>query len=211
MRVESNDTSVLVTLADGQTIRGRTAIIAAGPEVAARLVGDPGLETGRPARVATLDVALTSLPRPDERFTLGLDRPLYFSVHSAAARLGPDGIAVLHVMRYLGAEKSADSQTVEQELEDMLDSLQPGWRKLVHTRRFLPNMVVTAGIPRADTGGNSGRPGGIIENQPRVFLAGDWIGPEGQLADAATASAQTAVRRALKVLDDRFAHVGSNR
>lgn len=211
VRVESDDDGVLVTQADGQTIRGRTAIIAVGPEVAERLVGDPGLETGRPARVATLDVALTSLPRPDERFTLGLDRPLYFSVHSAAARLGPDGIAVLHVMRYLGAEKTSDSQTIEQELEDVLDSLQPGWRKRVHSRRFLPNMVVTAGIPRAETGGNSGRPAGTIANQPRVFLAGDWIGPEGQLADAAAASAQAAVDRALKVLDGRFAHVESNR
>lgn len=50
VRVENNDDGVLVTLADGQTIRGRTAIIAAGPDVAARLLGDPGLATGRPVR-----------------------------------------------------------------------------------------------------------------------------------------------------------------
>ena len=54
-----------------------------------------------PIRAACLDLALGRLPRPDNRFALGLDRPVYFSVHSAAAKVGPEGVAVVHVMKYL--------------------------------------------------------------------------------------------------------------
>lgn len=211
VRVDSDEEGVTVTLSDGRAVRGRTAIVAAGPDVVANLLNRPELAAGRPARVATLDIALSALPRPQERFALGLDRPLYFSVHSAAAKLGPEGVAVLHVMRYLGAEVGADPRALEQELEGVLDDLQPGWRKLVITRRFLPNMVTTPAIPRAATGGNAGRPDGTIAGQPRVFVAGDWIGPEGQLADAAAASAQAAVRQAAAVLDDRAARLELSR
>ena len=38
-----------------------------------------------------LDVALSSLPDKDALFALGVDRPLYFSVHSAYAKLAPNG------------------------------------------------------------------------------------------------------------------------
>ena len=47
-------------------------------------------------------VWMSRLPAdPPRRFALGLDRPYYFSVHSAAARLAPEGISVVHVMKYL--------------------------------------------------------------------------------------------------------------
>lgn len=205
VHVDGDDEGVTVTLSDGRVVRGRTAILSAGPDVIAKLLNRPELAEGRPARVATLDIALTSLPRPQERFALGLDRPLYFSVHSAAARLGPENVAVLHVMRYLGADAESDVRALERELEEVLDDLQPGWRKVVVTRRFLPNMVTTPAIPRAATGGNAGRPDGTVAGHPRVFVAGDWIGPEGQLADAAAASAQAAVERAVAVLNGRAA------
>ena len=46
-----------------------------------------------PVRAACLDLALSRLPRPDRNFALGLDRPLYLSVHSATAALAPPGAA----------------------------------------------------------------------------------------------------------------------
>ena len=49
-----------------------------------------------------LDVALSSLPDKDVLFALGVDRPLYFSVHSAHAKLAPEGGALIHVSKYLG-------------------------------------------------------------------------------------------------------------
>ena len=46
-----------------------------------------------PVRASCLDVGLVRLPRPENRFALGVDRPHYFSVHSATAALAPDGQA----------------------------------------------------------------------------------------------------------------------
>ena len=194
---------VTVQLADGQHVQGKAVILAVSPAAVQELTGTRLIGIERPGRVATLDVALETLPRSGERFTLGLDRPVYFSVHSAAAKLGPEGVAVLHVMKYLGVDRAADSQQVEQELEGMLDDLQPGWRTRVVTRRFLPKLTATAAIPLASRGGNAGRPTGKIDGQPGIFYAGDWVGRTGQLADAAAASAGVAVERALEHLQAR--------
>jgi phytoene dehydrogenase-like protein len=143
-------------------------------------------------KAACLDVALRALPRPAHRFALGLDRPTYYSVHSAAARLAPDGVAVVHLMKYLGNCPSARAPEVETELEADLDQLQPGWRGLVVARRFLPGLLAASALPRADEGGLTGRPDVGAAGPAGVFLAGDWVGPHGQLADAAGASARRA-------------------
>lgn len=196
--VHCRDDGVVVQVGDGTSLLASAAIFAADPRTVAELLVLPPTHavsewsrTARPARAACLDIALTRLPRPHERFALGLDRPLYFSVHSAAATLAPPGIAVMHVMKYLSPD--APAEHAEQELEAFLDTLQPGWRQLVHTRRFLPNMVVTHGLPLASHGGAQGRPAVAVADRPRVFLAGDWVGPVGQLADAAVSSAEMAV------------------
>jgi hypothetical protein len=50
-----------------------------------------------------LDVVLSSLPDKDTLFAVGVDRPLYYSVHSAYAKLAPpEGGALIHVAKYLG-------------------------------------------------------------------------------------------------------------
>ena len=64
------------------------------------------------------------------RFALGIDRPLYLSVHSAYATLGPQGTAVIHVAKYLGSS-AGDARANERELEALMDLIQPGWRELV--------------------------------------------------------------------------------
>src|SRR5262249_60154914 len=119
---------------------------------------------------------------PTHRFALGLDRPTYYSVPSATARLAPDGVAVVHVMKYLGSGLGAPAQEVEAELESVLDRLQPGWRGLVVARRFLPGMLVAPALPRADEGGLAGRPDVADAGPEGVFLARDWVGPHGPLA-----------------------------
>jgi len=63
--------------------------------------------------------------------------------------------------------------------------------------RFLASMTVAGTVPRAALGGLPGRPAVGATGTPGVHLAGDWVGPEGLLADAALASGAAAGRRAL--------------
>ena len=53
--------------------------------------------------------------------------------------------------------------------------------------RFLAEMVVTGGMPRPARG-LGGRPTVVDAGRPGVLLAGDWVGGEGLLSDAAVAS-----------------------
>ena len=46
--------------------------------------------------------------------------------------------------------------------------------------------------PQAASGGLAGRPGVAILGTDGVFIAGDWVGPDGLLADAAVASGRAA-------------------
>ena len=57
-------------------------------------------------------------------------------------------------------------------------------------------MVVTGAIPTAANGGLAGRPGAEVPGLPGAFVAGDWVGPVGMLADAALASGAHAGRLA---------------
>jgi len=115
-------------------------------------------------------------------------------VHSAAAKLAPDGIAVVHLGKYLGDDASPP-EIAEREMEELLDRVQPGWRNHVVSRRYLPVMTVANDLPRATDGGLPGRvPVAVRDN---IYLAGDWVGAEGMLADAAAASAAEAARQVL--------------
>jgi hypothetical protein len=55
--------------------------------------------------------------------------------------------------------------------------------------------VVANRTPLAAEGGLNGRPDVALTN--RIFLAGDWIGPTGWLAEASFISAREAARRIL--------------
>jgi phytoene dehydrogenase-like protein len=206
--VKSGVGGVSVHLAGGEELPGRTAVLAVEPEKACELLDMPvdsalarWTASSVPIRAACLDLAMSRLPRPENRFGLGLDRPLYYSVHSAAAKLAPEGVAVVHVMKYLGNDTSASSQAVELELESLLDQLQPGWKEHTMARRFLPGMTVAHGLPRAHDGGILGRPAVAVPEHANVFLAGDWVGPLGMLADACAASAAESARRVLSILE----------
>ncbi|HEY4312611.1 MAG TPA: FAD-dependent oxidoreductase [Pirellulales bacterium] len=219
-RADSTDTTpdgLLVRLSGGETIRGRTVILAVEPDAACRLLdrsADSFLVRWMAQRVAVsaacLDVALDRLPRPRDRFALGLDRPMYYSVHSAAARLGPDGVHVLHLMKYLRHDRDEAPEAVGAELESFLDQLQPGWRSHVVARRLLPRMIVSHAIPLASDGGLAGRPSVNSAEIRNVFLAGDWVGTEGMLADASAASAVSAAQQALESLRSHNRSSGDN-
>lgn len=196
-----------VRLADGTSWAAETVVLATGPAAAARLVTSPAgarlrraAEAAVPARAATLDVALRYLPNPSTPLVYGLDAPVYLSAHSVWARLAPPGGAFIHIMRYLGSEPPADPRAVERELEALLDLAQPGWRAALVARRFVPNLVVAHALPLAAQGGTAGRPGPAVPELPGLYVAGDWVGPEGLLADASLASARQVARLALAAI-----------
>lgn len=190
-----------VRFADGRVLMASTVIIASSPSVAVNLV-ERGRQTqlarwadeAIPVKAATLDVALRYLPKPKATFALGVDRPLYLSVHSATARLAPEGGALIHVAKYLAPGGEDSNETIERELEGLLDIVQPGWRNALAHLRFLPDLIVANSTPLAERGGINGRPGPRVDDVPGLFVIGDWVGPEGMLVDASFASAKLAAR-----------------
>jgi len=181
-------------LAGAQEERRARAVVLAGlsPARAARLLRGAGgglpqaIAAPRPVRAACLDIALSELPRPEAPFVLGLDEPLYLSAHSAWSQLTPGTGAVVHLLRYEGADPLSGDATLAR-LEALMDQVQPGWRERVVHRRFLPRMVVVHHLP-APGEGLALRPGVRDSAIPGVFLAGDWVGAEGWLAGASLRS-----------------------
>ncbi len=145
----------------------------------------------RPLHVAALDLALRRLPEPNQRFVLSLDQPIYLSVHTGIAKLEPDdGGFVVHLLWY---GDSVDDPLPE--LESLLDLAQPGWRDEVVAEQYGRMRVVTHGRPEVGRG-LAGRPTVAINDLPGVYVAGDWVGPDGLLSDAALASGRVAGRAA---------------
>jgi phytoene dehydrogenase-like protein len=189
-----------VQLADGSSVRARAVVLAVEPANAAALIESTG--SAAPAgfhnptvpRAATLDIALERLPRPDVTFVMGVDRPLYFSVHSAVAALAPPGKAFVHTIKYLTGEEGAggDPAADRRELEALLDLVQPGWRELVVHSQYLPRMAVMERLDRADEGGARGRPTPELDALSGIYVAGDWVQGGGWLCDSAFGSARRA-------------------
>jgi phytoene dehydrogenase-like protein len=187
-----------------------TVLLAIDPTSAANLVSNEKVSRCWrnlvPVTLACLDVALSRLPNPKQTFAVSVDRPYYYSVHSAWAQLTPRGGALIHVAKYRAKPSKMTSRDYEgdtirlddeakldqAELEAFLEELQPGWRDLVVHRRFLPSLAVTNAL----TIPSAYRP------QPQtsvrgLYLAGDWVGGDGVMADAALTSARAAARAIL--------------
>jgi phytoene dehydrogenase-like protein len=188
--------------ADGSSLSCAAAVLAMAPAEAAALVSGSKMlaqwaASAVPVRAACLEIALRSLPQPRATFALGIDEPLYLSVHSAVARLAPSGGALIHIAKYLAAGE-AHPHADEQQLETLLDLVQPGWRDVVVERRFLPKMVVYNALPTAAQGGIPGRPGPQVPDTDGVYVVGDWVGRHGMLADASLASARSVAELVLR-------------
>lgn len=179
--------SVGVEIRTGEPVESLAAIEADGmvlavPPAAVERITGRQLPAMYPARLACLDLGLRKLPAGSARVAFGVDRPLYLSVHSAVAKLAPAGSSLVHLGKYLAGD--TDAATDRQELEQFADLAIPGWRQQAEVVRFLPHMTVSAAVfsPR-------GRPAVDELGLPGVALAGDWVGSEAMLADAAIASA----------------------
>lgn len=181
--------------AEAPDIECRTVIVAAGgPQHMASLFGLDATvfgDVGSPVEAAVLDLALDSMP--EHRFVLGIDTPSYFSVHSPPADLAPPGRVAAVAMRYLDADDEGDAE----HHRDALTQLATLAGAPAATRsRFLRRMTVTHGAPLASAGGFSGRPDIDVLAIDGAFVAGDWIGTTGLLADAAICSGVAAARAA---------------
>jgi phytoene dehydrogenase-like protein len=152
--------------------------------------GLPVTPAGEPVTAACLDVALRRWPAGATPFALGLDEPLYLSVHSESASLAPGDGAVVHLMRYDDGRRLADAES-RRGLEQLLDLAHPAWRDdLVHAR-FAPRMVVNHRLP-VPGAGLAGRPSVTDAGVSGALIAGDWVGPTGWLVGGALASGAAA-------------------
>jgi phytoene dehydrogenase-like protein len=199
------DDDGFVVATDTGTMRASAVIVTAGgPVQVDHLLGGTSAAVSawaaraRPVHASSLDLALARLPRPERRVAFGVDTPLYLSTHTPSADLGGDGGEVVHVMRY-GDDPDG---TARNDIEAFLDVIQPGWRDEVIAEQYGRQLVVAHGRPEPTTG-YAGRPGPAVADLPGVFVAGDWVGDEGMLADAALASAAAAARLAIAHLGNR--------
>jgi hypothetical protein len=162
-------------------------VLAVDPEMVESLTG-VRLPARRAARVACLDLCLSRFPEGSATAAFALDRPLYFSVHSAVAHLAPAGRATVHVVKYLEGSEP-DPKVLRGELEGYADLVMPTWRESLERARFLPRLTVTEAIPSI-----AGRADVAVPGMDGVTIAGDWVGSEGMLVDAAVASALEAAK-----------------
>ena len=181
------DGGASVTLGDGTTLVAPAVVLATGgPAATASLLREPprwGL-VGPPATAACLDLGLRRMP--DRPVLFGVDQPLYLSTHTPSAALAPGGGYVVHLMRY-GA-RTADEDRADLWAHARAAGVQDAD---VVEQRFLARMVTNHAVPVPGPG-LAGRPSIEAAGIPGVYLAGEWVGAEGLLADAALASGQAA-------------------
>ncbi len=189
--VASDGDGSRVELRDGTTLAAGAVVLAVGgPEATAALLpGDPRWgDLGPPSTAACLDLGLRR--PPDRRVVFEMDEPMYLSTHGPPADLAPSGRAVVHVMRYGARAVPADrtalwglARTAGVRDDDVIE------------QRVLARMVTSHSVPVPGRG-LAGRPGVDSGGARGVYVAGDWVGPDGLLADAALASGAAAGRRA---------------
>ncbi|HYH45430.1 MAG TPA: NAD(P)/FAD-dependent oxidoreductase [Thermoanaerobaculia bacterium] len=195
-----------VRLRDGSVVRTSAVVLATGPRDASKLV-DGGEHSALrrvvdrliPGRVACLDVALVRLPSPEVPVVQDLGGPRFMTAQSLYSRVAPEGAALVYTFKQLDPRRPGDPREDERDLEDLLDAAQPGWREVLVNRQYLPRIEAVGALPTAESGGFAGRPGPRVPGLEDLYLAGDWVGPEGFLVDASVASAR---RAAKSVLDD---------
>ncbi|HEX6484033.1 MAG TPA: FAD-dependent oxidoreductase [Ktedonobacteraceae bacterium] len=188
-----------VRLEDGARYPAAAVILAVDADTASRLVAEGQHEIMRdwalqtiPSHIACFDVALRRLPNPGNVYAIGMDRPLYYAVHSTWAQLGRGNGAFIHTTRYHRHGESPSAEMIKRELEALLDRMQPGWRTEVVAQSFFPHIQAVSDIVQAKRGGINGRPRPSVPGIGGLYVAGDWVGNEDQQSGAAFASATRA-------------------
>lgn len=194
-RVEANGPGFTLRGPGMHAFEASSVVLAVAPATAAAMLESAApadarraLHDTRPARAATLDIGLRALPKPNRTFVLGVDTPVYIQCHSMYADLAPPGTVLLSAAMYLPVGEEPAAEQARATLEGALDRFQPGWRDERITERFLPSLTVTEGIPQW----RQPRPAEDAPWVPGIYLAGDWVGSEGFLAEAALVSARRA-------------------
>jgi len=177
----------VVTTDDGNWSASQV-ILAISPKMAYDLTGDETLRRWstavEPVDLACLDVALTQLPNPNRLLAFGMDKPLYYSVHSEFANFGAKSGVLIHVAHYQPTDPQADKQT----LEAYLDVVQPNWRNYYITSKFMPKMRVSQARPYSSETITA-----QVPTTDGLYVAGDWVGRDAILLDACFSSAESAV------------------
>ncbi len=178
-------------------------IVASGsPANAAGVAGVDAttLLVGPAAEVSCLDIGMRG--DPPQPIALGMDVPLYASLHSTPGLRAPSGCSAIALAEYLGAGVDPSRER----LEAFAAAIGIAGDQVV-TQRYLHRMVACSAIPLASQGGLAGRPGidavARLADRPGTFVAGDWVGPEGHLADAVLASARAAALAAVHHVEHR--------
>ena len=187
-----------VTTDDEVTVASEVVLAAGTPAACAHVLpAAPAAwsDLGPGAFASCLDVGLPHVP--DTGLLLGIDRPLYAVRHTPAAALAPPGSAVVHAMRYLRADELVDPVTGRRELEEhlLLAGTDPARATVA---RYLHRMTVSSALATAARGGLAGRPGIDSAGLDHIHVAGDWVGPQGHLADASLSSGAAAGARAAR-------------
>lgn len=191
-----------IRLADGRRVAARAVIIATTAAEALKLLNGERyaplrqrMAASLPVRVACLDVALSRLPAPEHAIAFDLEQPRFLTTQSLFAQVAPKGGALIHTFKQLDPTQPSEPQQDERDLEEWLDQVQPGWRAVLVKRICLPRIEAISLLPTAHNGGLAGRPDVQLPGIDNLYLAGDWIGNAGYLADASLASAREAAHR----------------
>jgi phytoene dehydrogenase-like protein len=182
----------MVRTGSGRSFAAPTVVLAAGGPAAngALLPEVPSAwrDPGPDVTAACLDLAVSRAPDPPVVF--GLDEPLYLSTHCPPARLAPEGISVVAVARYRASGEPGDAQIDRAQLAAL--AARAGIDETSTVRaRYLHRMVVVHAMPSASSG-LAGRSPVAVDGADGLFVAGDWVGPLGWLADASMASGEAA-------------------
>ncbi len=190
-----------ILFADEKKVFASNIILALGPSEASRLVSESeNISLGawsansRPLYAASFDVALKKLPHPEHVFAIGLDQSIYYGVHSLSVSLSNNDSHVLHVLKYHDNKTNSDAKADKQELMKILDLLQPGWEEEVVATRYLPKILVANDTHTIAHHGAGSAPDPAVPEIKGLYVAGDWVGKEGRLADSSMASAKLAAQ-----------------